>query len=359
MPDPWEGAKAQVAVKYDPQMNNLQRQVDALKAQTESSKVGIQEFGNQGRANTNDVYNTLNALLTGNRQTSAGEFANTQQQIGANYDATQGYQNAIENAARDRMSALAQKMGGGAAGELGVLQPYELQSQQINGLNQLSKANAMNNMKGYATRWDSILGSGINMGEQSRTQSLSELENQLLKAMGDVEVTGLEGQNALFGKMADLMGVKQSDLIATYQALVQQEWENSFKQAQLDQEASLAQAQLDAQAAEGAANRNESAAARAAAGQMTEKDWLMFAADARDRQDKQDELLYQHGQDAIGNSQAGRTLSNQERAYNDAQQAKLREGGNNAINTLMATLAQGGISKSESAQLDSYAESLT
>lgn len=359
MADPWGNAQAQVAVKYDPQMNNLQRQVDSLKAATEASKVGIQAFGDTGRTNTNAVYDTLNQLLSGNRTTSAGELSQTQQQIGANYDAGMQYQNAISNASRDRISALAREMGGGAAGELAATAPLEQTANQISGWQNSSKMNAMSNMANYASKWDQILGQGVNMGEQSRTQSLSEFENQLLKAMGETEVTGLEGQNQLFGKMADLMGVKSSDLIATYQQLVQQEWENSFKQAQLDQEASIAQAQLDQAAAEGAANRSESAASRAAAGQMTEKDWLMYAADQRDRQDKQDELQYTHGQNSLANSREDRQLSNSERAYNDAKRAELYSGGNSAINKMLEGFASNGdISSTERNQLDAYAEQL-
>jgi hypothetical protein len=242
----WETAQANVGLKYDPQEAALNRQIQNIGSQTAANEAGINQYGTGGRTGINDVYNTLNSLLTANRAQSASDLAQTSQNIGAGYDAGIAYTNAVANASRNRLSQLAQQVGGptAAASELGVMSPFETTVNQILGAQNLAKSNAVGNTQNWAGKWDQILGQGINIGEQTRADRLARFETELMRMLGENKLAGLQGQNQLYGKLSDILGMRQNDLISSYNQLVQQEWENSFKQAQLNQSASAANAEL-------------------------------------------------------------------------------------------------------------------
>jgi hypothetical protein len=325
-----EGAQAEVALKYDPQQANIQRQLDALKAQTASNEAGLNEYGVKGREGIGDVYNTLNSLLTANRAQSAQEQATAGTQIGNIYDFGAQTQNAVANAARQRMADVARQLGGATnpGGELEVLSPFETENLRWSGYNQQAKANALENQKGWATRWDQLLGQGINQGEQARAQRLSEFETELLNQLGANKVTGLEGENAMYGRLGDIMQARQNDLIASFERLQQQEWERSFQQAQLDQDAAAKNASLAMQKYGIDAQSADAAASRAAAGQLTEKDLAMLAQQAG-----QDAESKRRWEAEFGMKRED--MSNAQRAYADQQYAAMLAPGQELLGNYM------------------------
>ena len=284
MPDPMEAAKAQVALKYDPQESAIQRQIQMIKDQTASNEVGINAFGATGRTGTNTAFDTLNSLLTANRQQSASDLSRQVQAVGQGYDVARDYQNAVANEGRDRLSQYSNAMGAGPAGNLQVQTQLEGTLANLLGQYATGKAGAMGNLQDWSGRWDQILGQGINIGEQTRAVKLSDLEREIVNMIGSNKVAGLEGVNSQYGRLSDIIGARGNDLMSTYNQLAQQEWENSYRQAQLNQAASEANARMAAAADELAfkyyAQNSDNAARSAAAsreGQLTTKDLIQLA----------------------------------------------------------------------------------
>jgi hypothetical protein len=272
-----ETAQAQVDLKYGAQQDAINRQIQAIKDQTASNEVGLNQYGTQGRAAIGDVYNILGGLLTTNRAQSAQDIGQAANLVGSGYDAANAYQNAVANAGRSRLSTLAGQMGAGAAGNLQVQTPLEGDLANILGQNAQAQAAATGNLRTWGTQWDQILGQGQNIGEQTRAKGLSDFETELLKLVGENKTTGLQGENEQYGKLSDILSAKQNDLISTFNQLAQQEWENAFRQAQLDQEAQKANASLAMQAAQMQAEDARASRASSQAGQLTQKDLIMMA----------------------------------------------------------------------------------
>lgn len=295
-----ETAQAQVALKYDPQQAAIERQIQAIKDQTAANEAGLNTYGSTGRTAIGNVYDTLNSLLTNNRQQSAADIGQAAQLVGGGYDAANAFQNAVANAGRQRLSALAQHLGAGAAGELQVQTPQEETLANILGQNAQARASATGNLNTWGTQWDQILGNGINIGEQTRATKLSDFETELMKLLGQNKVTGLEGQNEQYGRLSDIIGARQNDLLVTYNQLAQQEWENAFRQAQLDQQAQSENARLSLQAAGMEAENARANRASSQAGQLTAKDLLQLAMSEGERSDAQKQQMFENGLAAEG-----------------------------------------------------------
>ena len=185
----------------------------------------------------------MNGLLTGNRQQSAADIGRQVNLVGAGYDQANAYQQQVANAGQNRINALAQQLNAGPA-QIQAQTQLESTLAGILGQNGQARANATGNLGTWGAQWDQILGNGINIGEQTRAKASSDFETELLKLLGQNKVAGLEGENDLQGRLADILGSRQNDLISTYNQLSQQDWENAFRQAQLDQEAQSKNASL-------------------------------------------------------------------------------------------------------------------
>lgn len=314
-----ETAQAQVDLKYGAQQDAINRQIQAIKDQTAANEVGLNEYGTQGRTQIGDVYNTLGGLLTTNRQQSAADLGQAANLVGSGYDAANSYQNAVANAGRDRLSALSYQLGAGPAGELQVQTPLEESLANILGQNAQAKASASGNLNTWAAQWDQILGNGINIGEQSRAKGLSDFETALLKLLGENKTTGLQGQNEQYGRLSDVLGAKQNDLIATFNQLMQQEWENQFRQAQLEQEAQKANASLAMQAAQMEAENARANRASSQAGQLTEKDLIMMALQQEENSANKAQLKFENDR-AISGDQFERMKFNASMTGGDPNQ---------------------------------------
>lgn len=269
-----DAAQAQVALKYDPQQAAAQRAIQAIQGQTAANEAGLNQYGDKGRATIGSVYDTLGSLLTGNRAQSKTDLSNQAALVGQGYDQANAYQNQVADAGRQRLSGMAGALGAGNAGNLQVQTGLESALANILGQNGQARAAATGNLNTWGGQWDQILGNGINIGEQTRAKTAGDFETELLGLLGQNKVTGLEGENAQYGKLSDILGQRQNDLVATYNQLAQQEWENSFRQAQLDQEAASKNASLSLQA-QGMADDNAFRNSQAAKdGQLSEKDLL-------------------------------------------------------------------------------------
>jgi len=291
-----DAAQAQVALKYDPQQAAIERQIAAIQGQTQANEAGLNQYGQTGRQTIGSVYDTLNSLLTGNRAQSKTDLSNQAALVGQGYDQANAYQNQVANEGRSRLSGMAGALGAGTAGNLQVQTGLESALANILGQNGQARAAATGNLNTWAGQWDQILGNGINIGEQTRAKTAGDFETELLGLLGQNKVAGLEGQNDQYGRLSDVLSARQNDLISTYNQLAQQEWENAFRQAQMDQEAQKANASLSLQAQGMADDRAYKNAALAKDGQMSDKDlinlWMQQAGMQADRDQQGTENMF-------------------------------------------------------------------
>lgn len=256
--DPWEVAQAQVAVKYDPQQANLQRQIDMAKSSTATNEQALQGYGTAGRQIIGDTYSKLYDWLNYGKATQQQELGQQVANTNAGYDQAiqqmQGYQTGSRNYLQEMAAALGQSGQGLVSG--GKLE--DSINQQL-GRASASKLNYGSGLADWTAKMGSIADMGISAAHQGEAQGRSTFESELLQLLGQNKYAGTIQETDAMNKLSDIMGLRQSDLIAMYNELYQAEWQRRFSQAQLEQEASIAQAQLDQAAAEGAANRSASA----------------------------------------------------------------------------------------------------
>lgn len=295
MPDMWDAAQASAAVKYDPQQAALQRQLDLSQKNTASNEQAIQGYGNTGRNAISSTYNTLYGLLGANK-------TDTQNSLNQQLDLTnRGYDQAIQNiqgwqqGSRDYISQMAAALGQSGQGLVSSGQLENSVNQQL-GYANAAKTNYGSTLGDWIAKMGSLSDMGINSAHSRQAMDTSGFETELLNMLGQNKLAGTNQETDVINKIADLMNVRQSDLVDMYNQLTAQQWDRDFKQASLNEQASEASADLSYKYASLNQQAAESAANRAASGQLSLKDlWGMMSG----AQSREDDL----NQNAITNAQ--------------------------------------------------------
>lgn len=243
----WDAAQAQVATQYDPQQAAIQRAIDQARSNTIAGEQSLQGYGQQGRDIIGQNYGTLYGLLGQNRAQQATDLGNQANLTEQGYDQAQNVINQGQQGSRDFISQMAQQMGQQGAGLKSATDLEQLVGQQT-GRNSTARATFGGNLRDWGSRMDSISGQGIDSAHQAEALRKSEFESQLLELLGANKLQGTQQENDMTGQLSDVLGQRQSSLIAAYNQLAQQEWENSFKQAQLDSQNAQSSAELSLRA---------------------------------------------------------------------------------------------------------------
>lgn len=312
--DPWEVAQAQVAVKYDPQQQALQRQLDLAGKNTASNEASLNTYGAQGRDIIgNNFANLYNWLDYGK--------ATQQQDLGKAVDATNqaftGAMNDIQGytaKSRSYLDDMARALGQEGAGYRANTELASLSDTQL-GRALAARTNYGTNLSDWMTKMGTIADMGISGAHQNEATQKASFEAELMKALGENKLAGTTQETDMMNKISDLMGVRQSDLIAMYNELAAAEWEHQFQQAQLDQQAAQANADLQykysalsEQASEAAASRSASSASDALG--WAKLDWDKQHTGAQDAaaatQQAWENAFNQRGQDLTANPKIDR-----------------------------------------------------
>jgi hypothetical protein len=267
MPDQslMDAAQANIAVKYDPQQAALQRQLELSQKNTASTEQSIQGYGTAGRNIIGDTYNTLYGLL-GAQKTDTQNSLN--QQVGLT---NQGYDDAIsrlqgyQQSSQNYLAKMAADLGQSGQGLVNAGKMEEILNQQY-GYANAAKTNYGSTLSDWVAKMGSLADMGISSAHSTEALKRSEFESYLLQALGQNKLAGTTQETDVINKLADMMNVRQSDLIDMYNQLVSAQWERDFQQASLNEKASEASADnaykyaaLRQSASEGAANRASSA----------------------------------------------------------------------------------------------------
>jgi hypothetical protein len=276
--DPWEVAQAQVATKYDPQQNAIQRSLDQAKLNTGTNEQAIQGYGTTGRNIIGDTYNKLYQWLDYGKAQQQQDLGAAQAATNAGYDTAiqniQGYQQQSRNYLNDMARALGQE-------GVGLQKNAELEN-LVNtqlGTANAARANYGGSLNDWVARMGAIADMGISSAHQGEAQGRTDFETTLLSMLGQNKLAGTTQETDLMNKLTDIMGLRQSDLIAMYNELAQAEWERQFQQAQLDAQAQQANADLAYKYAALNESASESAANRAASSKSDDLAWAKFNAD--------------------------------------------------------------------------------
>jgi hypothetical protein len=257
----WDAAVANTALKYDPQQAAIQRQIDANPGNVAANEAAIQGYGTTGRTNIGTNYNTLYGLLDTNRANQNTDLNAGAARTEAGYDQADAAIRTQGQDSRNYLQSIMDRTGQtGALGSLNSSSALEnLIGTQI-GRNSIARAGSAGNLRDWGAKQDVFAGEGINAAHSGEAMDRSDFEAQLLALLGGNKLEGMTEGNRLSGQFSDLLGSRQNDLMASYEQLAQQEWENAFKQAQLDSQntnAAADRASSDANAAAGRALTRE------------------------------------------------------------------------------------------------------
>lgn len=291
MADPWGQAEAQVAVKYDPQQAAINRQLETARSQTAANEASLNQYGNTGRQIIGDTFNTLYGLLGANKTDTQNALNQQLALTNQGYDKAIGDIQGYQNASRDYIANMAAQLGQSGQGLVSSGNLEDVVNREL-GYASSARANYGSTLGDWIAKMGSLADMGISSAHQSEALRKSNFEADLLQAIGQNKLAGTNQETDLMNKLTDIMGLRQSDLVAMYNQLQAEEWDRQFKQAQLNEQAAEASAELgykyaalNQSAAEGAANR-------AAQGQLSLKDlWgMMQSAQSREDQLKQNEI---------------------------------------------------------------------
>lgn len=243
----WDAAQAQVATRFDPQQAAIQRAIQQTQANTAAGEQSLQGYGQQGREIIGQNYSTLQGLLGQSRQQQAADLGQQANLTDQGYAQAQATIDQGQQGSRDFINQMSASLGQQGAGLRSISDLESLVGQQT-GRNSTGRATFGGNLRDWSARMDSISGQGIDSARQGEALRRSEFESQLLALLGGNKLQGQQQENEMTGQLSDILGQRQSSLIEAYNQLAQQEWENSFKQAQLDQQASQASAELSLRA---------------------------------------------------------------------------------------------------------------
>lgn len=241
--DPWEVAQAQVAVKYDPQQQAAQRQLDLATKNTASNEASLNQYGTQGRDIIGQSFGNLYNWLDYGKATQQQDLG---QAVGAS---NQAYTNAIsdiqgyQSKSRDYLNQMAAQLGQAGAGLRSNTELEGLVNTQL-GQALAAKTNYGTSLSDWMTKMGTIADMGISSAHQNQATQTSAFEAELMKALGENKLAGTTQETDMMNKISEIMGIRQSDLISMYNELAAAEWQRQMEQAKLDEQAAEASASL-------------------------------------------------------------------------------------------------------------------
>ena len=312
--DPWAAAQANVAVKYDPQQAAIERALADSKAGTVANEQALQGYGNAGRQVIGDTYGTLYGMLGQSRQQQQADLGRQVDATKLGYDQAYSDIQAQGNQSASYLDQMAQAMGQQGAGFKNSAELANIINTSLGRVGS-SKALYGGNLGDWAAKMDVFAGQGIDQAHQAEALRKSEFEAELLKLLGQNKLQGTLDQNEWLGKLGDLLGMRQNDLIAMYQELEQQQWMRDFEQAKLNQAA--AEAAADRASREGIASMQEGgansrqAAALKSQNELSAKDLWGMMMDLQDREDAMSQQGFENWAKGEGVAQGWRGLESQ------------------------------------------------
>ena len=257
------------SLRYDPQRDAINRRIAQIQESTRLRNESTQNYGNLARGYVGQTYDTLDQGLAANKGQAMQALDTQAQSIGQGYrDANQVGQ-ALRDQARTYMQGLGQQTGyeQQAAYQQGTLEKLVA---DLGAANAQRDATVTGNLKNWAGQMGSVYDQQIGTGKMMRADSLSGLEREIVAALGQNNLAGIEQETDMGDELLRILGEQGSYLGEQINEMGAREWEQAFKEAQLRQQAESTNAELSLKAQAMADDR----AARGAAQGSDEERWM-------------------------------------------------------------------------------------
>jgi hypothetical protein len=164
-----------------------------------------------------------------------------------------------------------------------IIGGIESEANQLIQRNAERDATVTGNLRNWGAQSGDVYNRQIGTGHQMRADALGRLESEIMRAISENNLSGAEQTSDMHDRLAEMLGERGAYLAEQVNNLSAQEFEQAFKQAQLDLQAqemadrrSQAQAELSLRA-QGMADERD---ARARSGELTEKEKLAMQLEA-------------------------------------------------------------------------------
>jgi len=269
-------------LQFNPQQSAIDRRMQLIGQRTDIQNQAVGRQGELGRGYVGEAYNVLDQHLGQNKTNAMRDLEVAGNQVGQGYRDANALGETLRVQSRNALAELAQRMNAGNYA-MPILGGIEQTANELQQANANRDATVTGNLRNWAAQSGDIYNRQIGTGHQMRADALSRLESDLIRAIGENNLSGAEQQSDLSDDLVKLLGERGAFLAQQINQLGQQEFEKSVQQAQLDMQAQ----ELNARMADSAADRalrergmGLEEARFAKEGEMTDKEKLQLQMQA-------------------------------------------------------------------------------
>lgn len=249
--DPTPQANAMAAVRFDPQMAAINRQIEDLKAQTQSNNAGIDVYNTEGNAGINKNYDTLGGLHADLATRSDANIRSVGDQIGQTWKDATAVQQANQSQNNKQLSDYADRFGIQGS-NLPVMSQLDAQIQKMINTNTTQGATQQGASTGWMGAQKASMDAWQGIDSATRAKQLGDFATSIMNARSANQLAGLKGQNDLYGRLNDTMGQRNAFLTDEMNQLTNDNWDREFKTNQAKWQADVENNRTAAQTAKDA-----------------------------------------------------------------------------------------------------------
>lgn len=247
--DPNARAQNAAQTKYGAAESQINRAIEQARMQEVAQKAALDQYGAAGRQVIGDTYQQLGTNLEANRANTANELGTQVGLVG------QGYRDAgalAEQARADsaaRMARLAGTIHLSGAGQADASTGMEQLASRILGNNAMDDATRTGNLRTWSAQQDAFLRQGMAQGEREGAQRKSSFENELVRALSELQADYRNQEFQNQGSLLDLLNERGSFTVGAANDYTDQQFAQMLQAGQFNLSEQEAQAQAAARAA--------------------------------------------------------------------------------------------------------------
>lgn len=212
-PDLREAAD-KTAMQFDPQMNQLQRNVDQIQQFLGRDIRTQQLMGSQADQTLRDIYGQLNSVLQGNVGATQALWDQARGQVGEGYAAAQRATSEATGAVRGNLEESMKRLGLEAAAPA-PLASLESDLARINAQTASSQAAATGNLAQMGGTLSSLAQLAVGEAAREGASMRGNVQQRMMSAIGDLQAQAGIETNELLAQLGDLSSARGSALRST------------------------------------------------------------------------------------------------------------------------------------------------
>lgn len=220
--DPNARAHQQAQIKYGAAEAQLNRAMESARMMEAAQRAALDQYGAAGRGVIGETYGQLHGNLEANRADTANQLGTQVDLVGQGYRdaAALGDQARADSAGRLAQLAGSLRLGGEAQADVntGIEQ---LAARQLAASAQ-DDATRSGNLQTWSAQQDAFLRQGMAQAQREEAGAKSSFENELVRALAEMQAAAREQEYGLQGSLLDLFNEKGSFTVEQANALVDQ-----------------------------------------------------------------------------------------------------------------------------------------